>query len=399
MATEPESNARNRTPQDDWDDRLNRGVDSLFRPVAANGFWDDADGKIIRALEYSFTDGELVWTPDDTFQWRYSPFALMGVFHWRTADCGDDRHDPKIRSHLEYLLEQLPDEGLQDVPSYGLGPLLVSLVRADEVFSDTDYLEPATRIGLESKPPRTFDHNEDALLLLGWAELYRRSGADEVRSRVRAGLDHFKSQFGTDLYTYDSSSRGFQQYSNLQKTVYDLLYGGTPSRRHQNQMYTLWGVGEAAKVLDDRGVLTQMEQVLEYTVWRRMREDGGIIWEDVSSFSSVRGDVLSRLGLRPPHWYFLYTCHQSFFAHAVAVFESLSDRRRFADDAITALEWIFENDVSPPLSRGTSNLGVPMRFVTIHGDFSVDDQMYKGTYEIGAYLMALTDLVDGTFDS
>ena len=44
-----------------------------------------------------------------------------------------------------------------------------------------------------------------------------------------------------------------------------------------------------------------------------------------------------------------------------------------------------------------SGIRVPMRFLTVDDRLDVDDQTYKGSYEIGSYVMALSNLLAGPF--
>ena len=59
------------------------------------------------------------------------------------------------------------------------------------------------------------------------------------------------------------------------------------------------------------------------------------------------------------------------------------------------MEWMYgENDLGVDLVE-YSGIDVPMRFLTTDGGLRTEDQQYKGAYEIGSYVMALTSLLAG----
>jgi len=376
-----------------WQHRLDQSINSLFTPIDDNGFWDNNEKKIIRSLEYEFTTDGICWRPDDSFHWRYSPFALMGIMYWRSSPIGNSKYDSKIYNQFKYFLKKLEDTNIKSVPSYGMGPLIMSLSFAEDIFPKLNAEEKALNMAINSKNPSKFNHNEDALLLFGWAHIYERTNDAGLRKKIEEGLEHYSSLFSGNLFTYNSINRDYQKYNLGVQQLYDLLYGGSPTRRHQNQMYILWGLSKASEVLDDSSNHDKIENVIEYSIRHRMREDGAFIWEDVSKFSKMRGELLFKLGIRPPHWHFLYECHQTFFINAVSTYYSSGGTNVYNEEVKRAADWIYNNS----LYDCKYNIDVPMRQITINGDMCVSDQMYKGTYEIGSYIMALTDIVNSKF--
>jgi hypothetical protein len=58
------------------------------------------------------------------------------------------------------------------------------------------------------------------------------------------------------------------------------------------------------------------------------------------------------------------------------------------------MDWIYSGNILRKDLVEISGIGVPMRMMTIDGDLNVRGQMFKGSYEIGSYIMALTHLLE-----
>jgi len=356
----------------DYESSLESALECLFRPVEENGFWDADEGRIIRALEYAFDDGGLVWTPDDSIEWRYAPFALVGLMRWRVSPLGDDRFDGKIRRELAYFADRTGEPStLAAMPSYGIGPLIAAFSLAAAVFDDP-HAATARRLYEYSSDRFDFTHAEDSLLLFGWSHLYRQAPDEELLADIADRLWAINERL---------ESGGLFQFEN------------STSHRHQNQMYTLWGLCEAVEVTGTSGYLDSAEQVLNYTIENRMRDDGAFLWDEVSRRRRLKRRVAKRVGVRPPHWDFLYECHQTFFVNAVASYYRAGGTKNYDPAVREAMSWIYgDNDLGVDLVE-YSGIGVPMRQMTVDARMDVSGQTYKGAYEIGSYLMALTHLL------
>ena len=358
---------------------LSRALDCLFRPADEDGFWvdDGAGGHVARELTYEVDPSGRAtnWTASDDIQWRYAPFALMGAMQWRVSAHGTDEYDAKLRRELAYVAERIDDCALDAMPSYGLGPLTCAFALASDVF-DGDYLDRARDLFDHAAPRTCFDHSEDALVLYGWTYLYERCPDPDVREgidRAMASVVDRQDGWGA-LFAFENPT----------------------TRRHQNQLYALWGLCRAVEVTDRPGYLRNVEAVLDYTVEHRMREDGAFLWEDPSRRTRWGFELRRRLGddERRPHWAFLYACHQTFFVNAVAHYYAAGGTRDYDAELGRAMRWLDgENDRGTDLAA-ESGLGVPLRFVTTDGSIAVPDQQFKGAYEVGSLVMALTNLLE-----
>lgn len=361
----------------DYKRYLRDAIECLFRPTAQNGFWDRHEGKFIRALTYERDNGKLTWDRDDRVLWRYAPFALMGVLQWRNSSFGSSEHDHKIRQELDYFLRNIHEgDALNEMPSYGIGPLIYSFSVASELFDDDSYRRVSEELYEYSRRAFDFDHAEDSLLLYGWTAHYELFPSDQLQSDINDALWQIIDRL--------TSKRLFQ-------------FENETTRRHQNQMYTLWGLCRAIEVTGKTGYLDSVEQVLDYTIQHRMQSDGAFIWEDVSPLRKGESFPRKVLKKRPPHWEFLYECHQTFFVNAVSHYYRAGGTKNYDQAVRKAMGWIFGNNTLNEDLVNLSGIGVPMRQMTTGGRMNVSDQMYKGSYEVGSYLMALTNLRSETF--
>ena len=358
----------------EYEHDLRAALNCLFRPTERNGFWDRTEEKIIRALTYELVDGDLRWTRDDRVLWRYAPFALMGAMFWRDSPFGDETYDDKLVRELAYFTEQVSDAAvLSEMPSYAVGPLISGFSRAARIF-DGEHEATARMLYEHSAETFEFDHAEDCLLLYGWADLFELTSEDAVRANIDDGLWKIVERLTPEgLFEFDNET----------------------TRRHQNQMYALWGLCRAIAVTEKRGYLDSVEQVLEYTINNRMRRDGAFLWEDVPRLRSATTRLRRSAGERPPHWEFLYECHQTFFVNSVAEYYRAGGSTNYDRSVRRAMAWIFGNNPLDVDLTEISRIGVPMRQMTVDGRIDVPDQMYKGAYEVGSYIMALTNLRSG----
>jgi hypothetical protein len=350
---------------------LRSALDAIFRPVAENGFWDEKDGKVVRGLKFQLSgDGRPVWSLDDAYIYRYVPLAMAGVMSWRSSAIGDDTYDARIRSELAF---QTGNIGKQDVlssmPSIGMGPLISVFSAAFRVFGDEAFLETARKLHSVSKRRFSFDNSEDSHILSGWCAFHGAAPDKVLADDISAVLETVIGRQGKD---------GIFVFSN------------PTTRRHQNQMYTLWAVGQAVGATGRKGYLRNIEKTLDYTVRSRMLDNGAIIWEDLSAASRFKKRYID---MSPPHWEYLYTCHQAFFVNAVYYYYGSGGDRAYGAEIRRAVDWIFGGNTLGRDLVEMSGIGVPMRMMTTGGRIDVKGQMFKGTYEIGSYISALTSII------
>lgn len=362
-------------------------LECLFRPTDARGFWHDGEGRFVRALEYALDAGGRPerWTVDDGNEWRYAPLALLGALRWRVSAVGTAEYDAELRRALEWFQEAVGDGRHREMPRYGVGPLVAAFALAARAFGD-DHRATAGRLFRHSRRRFDLDHREDGLLVYGWAELHdlapsivERDALEEALWLLNERLDPYRGLF---------------------------VAADDKSGRHQNQMYALWGFCRAIEATGQAGYLSSAEQVLDRTVASRMREDGAFLWDDAPLGRKCKRAVSRRLlegaPLRadgPHYWHLLFSCHQAFFASAVAHYYRAGGGRSYDRAVARAMAWIYGGNALGRDLHRASGIGVPLRHLTVDGRIDAAGQRFVGAYEAGSYLMALTFLTDGTCTS
>ena len=87
---------------------------------------------------------------------------------------------------------------------------------------------------------------------------------------------------------------------------------------------------------------------------------------------------------------YLFECHQTFFANTINFFNHRFGDSFFIEERDKAINWIFgENRMGLNLTEVTK-LGIPFRIMTTDNKLFVEHENYKGSYEIGSYILALS---------
>lgn len=348
---------------------LNMAISTIFRPTEQLGFWSDKVGTIIKHLRYIVVNDKIMWQYDPDPDFRYTPFAMMGIMKWRKS-IGSKKYDEKIISALNYLEKSVKRE-IEKYPSYGIGPLIYAFSKAYQVFNDEKYLNIAYDLYSYSKKKFRFEHSEDSLLLYGWAELF---------------------EITEDPKLSEDASKAINKIIGMQDGTL-FIFKNPTTRRHQNQMYTLWGVSKAIKILERHDYLKYVERVFDYTINRRMLSNGAFIWEDVPLLQRIKLLPLLKLKGEVPYWHLLFECHQTFFVNAVFEYYNVGGEKDYNKEIEKAMKWIYGNNVLKNDLVKLSGIGVPLRVMTINGDININGQTFKGSYEVGSYIMALTNLI------
>jgi len=351
---------------------LKQALDLIFKLTKDNGFWDEQENKIIRALNYEVTkEDQIVWSPDNSIEWRYAPFALMGVMQWRDSNISNNIYDQKIKSELNYFVEKIQNEQVpSQMPSYGIGPLILSFSLAYKMFHNELYKDVAQNLYDYSIKKNDFNNSEDSLLLYGWCFLYEIKKDDNLRNDINRVLeDVIKKQNKKGLFIFENPT----------------------TRKHQNQMYTLLGVGKAIKVLNRREYLVNIERTLNYTIKHRMLKNGAFIWEDLPLLKRLKSKLICKIKNVTPYWELLFECHQTFFGNAVFQYYKAGGKKDYNKHIRLAIDWIFGNNILHKNLVEISSIGIPMRMISIKGNLDIEEQKFKGAYEVGSWITALTN--------
>lgn len=354
-------------------------LDALFRPTEAHGYWSEPEGRIIQRLDWQRgADGRLAWTPNATIAeklHRYAPFALMGVAAWRASSLGHGRYDAKLLRNLEhYRTLCASDDELGRMPSYGVGPLIYTFARLHDVWPDRGFGETADRLAHFALSEFRFDYHEDALLLMGLA----------ARSDSLSVLQH------ESLHQVAERMRASQAPDALYRLADD-----PDSIKHQAQMYVILGLAHVDLALGLEESAESIRRALEYTIERRMRPDGALLWHHYRNpahrlYALGRG-LLDRS--YPPEGRCLFSCHQAFFVYAAMLYRQITKDERFDRPMNRAMHWIYGRNAAGRSVYELSGIGVPWRMMTTDGRTDWPSMRWIGSYEVGAMLLATVSLL------
>ena len=160
---------------------------------------------------------------------------------------------------------------------------------------------------------------------------------------------------------------------------------------HQRTMYVLWGLAFASQNYLNKNIKRSIEKSLDY-VWgyRRDGVDNAFLWHPKFYF------VKYKIGFPLPVFLprssgYLYECHQTFFVNAIKLYEHFFNEKRYEKEKRSAMEWIFgKNRIGIDL-RTVTGIDLPVRIMNTDGIMLIRGNMFKGSYEVGSYIFALTN--------
>lgn len=344
------------------------GFKTVFGSVAEGGFYDSLSG-VYPVLEYVQDNTTIIYQPSNNRYWRYNSFLMMGVLYARFFAPYDwmKLFDDRIQAQLKIFITKLEKKNIKSLCSYSIGPLMTAFAFAFKIYGDNKYVDAIDLLIDNSR--FEIKSNEDSFLLLGLSRIYeyipdhRMKVLEIIKALTKVILEH-------------QNERGL------------FIFEGITSKRHQNQMYTLWALISSFEILGISNTGPLKENV-EYTIKNRFENDGGILWEDNVPLY-IRAYHLLK-GIR--YWEYYFECHQCFFAHAIFGYSRISHDGTYICYAEKALNWIFGRNRFNVDLLSVSELNVPHRIIDVNGCVHVYGQYFKGTYEIGGYLMGITDYI------
>lgn len=369
---------------------LELALERLFTESEKAGFWDPANGRVIKKLDYSNEQGTITWSPDKTGEYRYGPFGLFGVLYWRfTYSQRKKDYDQKILRYLDFLKESVSQSGQVDANSSGWDHALVLICLslgylnyANELPDKAKrYLLAGQKIydySIKTWKPGGITDNHDLFLIWAYSWLYE--ALKHSRSQINANTVAQNLKELSDWVCQTQNSQGIFQTG-------DKLAG-----RHQRIMYPAAGLGKAAAILGQKQYLSVVEKSLDFVIQCRLSFDGGFVW-----VSAPRGYQLRKIP--PIRWLFpgganlLFECHQTFFVNAAEQYLQAAGNKDYFPYQIAAMDWIFETNRRKRNLAQECPLEVPWRVMDERGEITIAGQNFKGCYEIGSYIMALSDII------
>ena len=347
--------------------RQEKALERIFINVDQNGFWDSKKDRIYSRIE---SDEGWNWkkVPDNSD--RYGVFTitcilLAGLLFGTNLS----KYEEDIIRYLKYIQKNISGYN-NSVLTYGAFNALVlgeifykekGLIFQKEIFSAFDVLRNnITEI----------KDNEHSLVLIGLSCLYNYGKRDE-------SLRRYISQLVNGLLRSQGKKPFF--YTGDLRAVY-----------HQRAMYTLWGLAFASRITNFGEIKHAIERTVKY-IWNYRRDgaDDAFLWHPplyiVKHSSGLYVPIFSNKSSK-----YLFECHQTFFVNTIMFYEYFFNDDKFNSYGAKALMWIFgKNRMNLDLVE-TTTLDIAARIMSKHKELFIKYQNFKGSYEVGSYILALS---------
>jgi hypothetical protein len=182
------------------------------------------------------------------------------------------------------------------------------------------------------------------------------------------------------------------KYLNSQNKKEYFETGDIRAIYHQRNMYVLWGLIFASYFYTEKSDEIK-NAVLKNLNWiwdnNRDKQDDAFHWHPAFYFTRNKyGIKVPVINIKSSKY--LFECHQTFFANAVNFYQMRFNSTEFQEQKKLALEWIFgKNRIQKDLT-GINGTGLPIRLMDLSGNIFIKGQQFKGSYEVGSYILALT---------
>jgi glycosyltransferase involved in cell wall biosynthesis len=363
-----------------YNEVLNKSSDSLqikhinkFEPLSllfgthnSISFWDEKQNKIIESLVH---DKEWNFYISDSAKYRYKLFGLSTVLIAKSLfKLNTDLYDENIIKYVKHIIDNLPEYSKSDL-SYGG---LTNLIVASELYDLPDNNIKEIGIIFDSSLDEVIKDcdNQDSLILI----------AGKYINDIIPNINRLKKlKFLTDKYLNSQNKKGYFETGDI-RAIY-----------HQRNMYVLWGLIFASYFYTEKveEIKNAVRKNLNWA-WdnNRDKQDDAIHWHPAFYWIKNKyGIKIPILNIKSSKY--LFECHQTFFANAINFYQLRFNTFEFQLQKERAIEWIYGNNRIHKDLTTISGLGLPIRIMNLNGDLFIKDEQFKGSYEVGSYIMAL----------
>ena len=343
---------------------LEKALDRIFTNYNDLGFWDGKEGKIIESL---YHDDNWNWMYSHNNNYRYGLFALSMILIGQDIfNLNINTYQKKIIRNLEWIDRNQINFSESDF-TYG-GLLCLTLGYKNYNLFKNEEKKLITNLKRILSAVIKQSDNQHYLILIA----------------AKYCIDIFNDQESCDLLKIltdkildSQSDNGF------------FLTGDIRAYHHQRTMYTLWGLIFSSWYYKYNEIKETVEKTLMW-VWNNRRDgiDDGFTWHP--SFYWVP----NRYGIKVPIYLpisakHLFECHQTFFSNAINLYNYRYKEEKFLKEKNNAIAWIFGNNrINKNLVENTL-IDIPSRIMDIDGSLHIKNQQFKGSYEIGSFILSM----------
>jgi len=354
-----------------YKNHLVNALEIIFREKNLIGFWDSKENKITERL---YHDKNWNWKYVEIPQNRYGLFCLSCILMAENYNkINIDIYRNKVKSYLDTIQNNINNYKISDL-TYGA---LLALILGIKL----GYLSDNITSKLESilvksiKLSKELKDNQNFLILIPAFFYLTINNSKEVRENL----------INLTKYILDSvDKKGLFNTGDLRYCY------------HQRIMYTIWGLIHASNLCYEKEIYTLVKNLFFYILEHRRQKsiDDAFIWHPKFYFVKNRVKFLPIPIFNYKSSRYLFECHQTFFVNAVYFFNERFGEKIFINEAFNALEWIFgKNRMQKDLTKITK-ISIPARIMTFDGNLFIKNENYKGSYEIGSYILALSFLIN-----
>jgi hypothetical protein len=347
---------------------LTQALERIFLSTEHIGFWDEKNSCIHSKLIF---DKKWNWTVSSDTSDRYGVFTITMILLAKFINnLNISKYESKIILYLDYIKNNISNYKKSDI-TYGA---FNALVLGQILFEDDgkNYKsELLNTYQFLKKEINSITNNEDALVLIGLNLYYKYINKDkDVLSYIEVLVESLLNT---------QSKKGF------------FLTGDIRAVYHQRAMYTLWGLSFSSLHTHKDEIKIAIEKSINY-IWfnRRDGKDNAFIWHPLFYIIKTRSNLFLPI-ISPYSANYLFECHQTFFANAIAFYQNFYKTTKFTEYKQKALDWIFGVNRIKEDIISITKLNIPTRIMSRKGKLNIKNNNFIGSYEIGSYIFALSN--------
>ena len=342
-------------------------IDKLFMPTTTNGFWDEENKRIGESL---YCDENFNWEYHNENKQRYGLFAIsLLLLAEELNSLNLTKFKDKIVDFNKKIMFELDKLGQSDL-TYGALLSVILAYKLGYIRIDESKYEDILIKTLE-KIPKLYD-NQLFLCLIASKYFLMVKKSPQVEELVKKIMSFLINSYMENAFFNTGDPRG--------------IY-------HQRRMYVLWSLVFCSTLFYKDEIDRIVQHSLKYSLQKcRDGKDSAFLWHPLIYLSKYKSQFHIPIYNYKSSKY-LFECHQTFFCNAALLHQKFIGTHDFGQDIKDSINWIFgENRIGKNLVEITKIL-IPQRIMTTDGELFVEGEKFKGSYEVGSYILALSFLI------
>jgi len=350
-----------------YNNYISTALERLFLDKSRHGFWNEEEGKIEERIYHGKNWN---WEYVEHKGYRYGLFCLSTILlavEYNNLDLGI--YFNKIQKYLDWIRLNVQNLSLSEV-TYGALLSWILGIKLKLINEESHSTIEELLIKSMNESISSYD-NQNYLVLIPAYYYINLFDSQRVKEKII---------LLTEKILNSADKNGLFQTGDLRYCY------------HQRLMYTIWGLIHSSYFCYEDEINKKVKKLLYY-VWENRRQndiDNAFLWHPKFYFVKNRIGSIPIPILNIKSSKYLFECHQTFFVNAVNFFNKRYRENILVTESTSALEWILgKNRLQADLCK-ISKIGIPVRIMTLDKKLFVENENYKGSYEIGSYILALS---------